>query len=248
MESLVPVAAQSPTHTVPLACPAPDAVPFAPSIPVNERFSSPAPTHTLVGLHAAAAPAEAVPTVPARRRPPAEQPAATASIVEPATHSVAPAALPDAPGWRPVERTEPASPVSKSPSELRRLAEALPSLPPAPVLPIIEEPPTSVIEAVPPVERSSVASELEPTRDAPSPLASPASEAASRLEASPLASSDPESNADGFAASSGRASSAPEESGIFVAAACQAVAPSLLVACRPQSLKPTHYACSPLAQ
>jgi len=35
-----------------------------------------------------------------------------------------------------------------------------------------------------------------------------------------------------------------EASGVFVAAACHPVEPSLLVACRPSSLRPIHYACS----
>ena len=329
-ESVIPpdaratAAAPMPSRTIPIArpdvapaiveMPAPEASPFVPSIPLSERFSSPAPAHTLIGLQPSVHPVEPAPTVPARRRLAAHHPVAAS----PALAAVpAPAAaadplmaaahepssprdaqhseLPEAPGWRPVERTEPASPNSKIPAELRRLSEAVPPLPPAPVVPAIEEPPPSVVESEPPprapaptlasaspeVERApapraatlrmespqaSAMSEAAPSMK--SPAAATLSEAAPSI-GSPVASLRPESIRSALAApvdsapdssppdSAPHASQAeapsdaapllPEDSGIFVAAACKAVAPSMLVACRPASLKPNHYACSRLA-
>lgn len=332
-EPRVTAAAPLPTRTIPIArpdaapaiveMPAPDAAPFMPSIPLSERFSSPAPAHTLIGLQPSVHPVEPAPTVPARRRPAAEHVTATspsltraaaqASVTnpmapaaqEPSSRHVAPAPttasqaaqhsdLPDAPGWRPVERTEPASPSSKLPAELRRLAEAVPPLPPAPVVPAIEEPPPSVVESEPPAPApaptlASASRDLDappPARPESlrmeSPQASAMSEAAPSMRSpqtsavsdaapsmdSPVASLRPESirsalttprdsAPDSSPPDSSRAPQAespsdaaplpPEDSGIFVAAACKAVAPSMLVACRPASLKPTHYACSRLA-
>ena len=287
-ESIAPPVA-APTHTIPIArpdavsvdMPAPHAAPFVPSLPLSERFSSPAPAHTLIGLQPSALPVEPVPTVPARRRPRAEPTEPTAAAAPspaalPASRAAHHSELPEAPGWRPVERTEPASPNSKMPAELKRLADAVPPLPPAPVLPTIEEPPSSVVDVEPPapaltLASASAESELAPHPGASSmqsPDAAAMSQAAPSMD-SPVASLRPESLRSALAAPlaaeapppssapdstpqasdtpSDRVGPVPEDSGIFVAAACQAVAPSMLVACRPASLKPNHYACSRLA-
>jgi hypothetical protein len=144
--------------------------------------------------------------------------------------------LPEANGWRPVERTEPASPRSKSPPEMQRLADTLPSLPPAPEVPVIEEPPPSVIIAAPP---------------APSPL--PPQNVATSAPAATQQSlsavdSEPPAPASSAEPASDRApeSALPyaEDSGVFAAAACHPVDRKQLVACRPVTVRPTAYACS----
>jgi len=210
-----------------VAAPAPAPTDVAPAHP--SQFSSPAPAHAQVSTHAPATAQEPLPTVPSRKRfstterfgpivsapvPSAPPPAAPRG---PETQLDTPSVLPDAPGWRPVERTEPASPRSKTPSDIRRLAETLPSLPPPGDVPVIDEPPPSAAGQAPP---------------ASSPESAPPDSARSELE-----SAAPPEPAD-----SGPLSA--EASGVFVAAACHPVEPSRLVPCRPSSLRPTHYACS----
>jgi HD-like signal output (HDOD) protein len=223
----------------------PPVPPEASSSTETERFSSPAPAHALVATQSDAVPREAIPTVPSRRRatPFAHTPSfAPRGEAEPAKPAVtAPAALsdsllPEAAGWRPVERTEPASRRSKSPSEIQRLADTLPSLPPAPDVPVIEEPPPSVAVPAPLMTspHPSLTTALsEPTRTSPS-LPPTESEASA-----PPPSSEPSSER-------GPQSALPyaEDSGLFAAAACHPVDRSQLVACRPVSARPTAYACS----
>jgi hypothetical protein len=186
-----------------------------------------------------------MPTVPSRRRatPFAHAPSfAPQDEARPQAPAVsAPSApadslLPDAEGWRPVERTEPASPRSKSPPEMQRLADTLPSLPPAPEVPVIEEPPPSVAVAASPVTLPhpphNVAA-AAPTASLPNlPLAEP-ERPAPPLSPEPSSDRAPES-----------ALPHAEDSGVFAAAACHPVDRKQLVACRPVSLRPTAYACS----
>jgi putative nucleotidyltransferase with HDIG domain len=189
-----------------VAAPAPAPTDIAPAHP--SPFSSPAPAHAQVSTQSFGASLEPMPSVSAyQRRPtvvggliaPATIPSAPPPVAAagPATQVDKPSVLPSAPGWRPVERTEPPSPRSRTPSEIQRLADTLPSLPPTPELPLIDELPSSVAE--PP------ASTPEPAESGPSSV---------------------------------------EASGVFVAVACHPVEPSRLVACRPSSLRPIHYACS----
>jgi putative nucleotidyltransferase with HDIG domain len=248
-EASLPVVSQ--TRTDPL-----------PPAPVIERFSTAAPAHTLVGLGMPAF-ADVLAVTPlaqlAAEVAAAPMPAMHAGPTPRAEHD---SVLPQATGWRPVERTE--RPISKSPAELRKLAEVLPSIPPAPELPKLEETPEpepamAVAPATMPPARAEAPEPPAPTRPdaAPRPIApltngvahEPAHTNGVVHEAAHLnghengaaPASSPESEPNG-------SDSAPrEESGIFIAAACKAVAPALLVACRPSSLKPKSYACSPMS-
>jgi hypothetical protein len=225
-----------------IAAPAP--VPPEASAP-SERFSSPAPAHALVATQSDTAPREAIPTVPSRRRatpfahapsfaPSGEAPPRAHAVTMPGAH--ADSMLPDATGWRPVERTEPASPRSKSPSEIQRLADTLPSLPPAPEVPVIEEPPPSVAVAARPATLPCPPPEVAVT----APTASLPNAAPVESEA-PAPASTPEPSSDRVPES---ALPYAEDSGVFAAAACHPVDRSRLVACRPVSARPTAYACS----
>jgi len=248
--SMVPTSEPPPPSSVAVAPPPPSMAAPAP-VPAEarpgaetERFSSPAPAHALVTMQSDAAPREAMPTVPSRRRAtpfahapsfapdgeaPPQAPAARAPIVP------ADSLLPHADGWRPVERTEPASPRSKSPSEMQRLADTLPSLPPAPEVPVIEEPPPSVALAASPATLhppQNVAT-AAPTASLPSlPLAEPER---------PAPASSPEPSSDRAPES---ALPYAEDSGVFAAAACHPVDRKQLVACRTVTVRPIAYACS----
>jgi putative nucleotidyltransferase with HDIG domain len=238
--SMMPASQEPPPPSVAVAppppsisAPAPAPTDIAPADP--EQFSSRAPAHAMVSM----SPREALPTVPSRKRHNLTEVGGFAAPAQPAPPPAVEAApetrahhhseLPEAPHWRPVERTEPASPRSKSPSEIRRLADTLPSVPPSPVVPVIDEPPPSVAEPAP---MASSPEASAPLTEVPAPPDS----APSEHEPSEPPASTPESAESGLASS--------ETSGVFVAAACHPVEPSRLVACRPSSLRPTHYACS----
>ncbi|HEX5098437.1 MAG TPA: hypothetical protein VFV94_03010, partial [Polyangiaceae bacterium] len=235
----------------PPSMPAPAPVPAEASAAANERFSSPAPAHALVAPQSDPVPREAIPTVPSRRRaapfahspsfaPPAGDqrpaPVVAAAPAPAAPATPADSVLPEAPGWRPVERTEPASPRSKSPAELQRLADTLPSLPPAPELPVIEEPPPSVAVVAPPATLALA----EPTMARGAPTATISIAAPPEPEA-PAPASSPEPSSERAPES---ALPFAEDSGVFAAAACHPVDRSQLVACRPVTVRPTAYACS----
>jgi len=248
--SMMPTSAEPPPPSSVAVAPPPPSIAAPAPVPAeakaaeDERFSSPAPAHALVAPHSDPAPREAIPTVPSRRRAtpfahapsfaPLREDARPAPVVAAPAAPAAPAdsMLPEANGWRPVERTEPASPRSKSPSELRRLADTLPSLPPAPEVPVIEEPPPSVAIAAPPV--TEPLPQLTMARGAPT------------ATLPTLAQPEPEAPASTPLPSSERApeSALPEDSGVFAAAACHPVDRSQLVACRPVTVRPTAYACS----
>jgi HD-like signal output (HDOD) protein len=192
------------------------------------------------------------------------------------------------PGWRPIERTEPALPLSRaaSSSELRRLAEALPSIPPnrpllsgavseysapahpAPEAPVTSAQPVTERPAFNPLPRSAtmplpdfvpapelVVAPAPKTMPAASELSLPAPTAASAQLAA--ASGEPAGAqvveapppAPVFCEAPPAAAESPEAPSAqvpaFAPVECVPVAPALLVACRPVSLKPTSYACSP---
>ena len=194
-------------------------------------------------------------------RPHAEAPAHDARP-EPRTDAAAESEL--APnGWRPVERTEPALPLSRrgESNDLRRLAEALPSIPPA-VEALVHPGHASVLAAAEPAE------EVEQRRPVTEPVPAPAPRTAP-LPAAPLAQPNvtlplngahagadavvmprhaPVPNVETLVSAAASCEPLPQPSlraPLFVPEACHAVAPGLLVACRPMSLRPRHYACSP---
>jgi putative nucleotidyltransferase with HDIG domain len=203
--------------------------------------------------------------------PPAEVPLAQAK-----TDIAAETDLPAANGWRPIERTEPAMPLSRKAdsSDLRRLAEALPSIPPVAdqivrthpvsVLASADQLPAHPITEVPPAPAAPKTATIPiPAPEAPRPVAAttpvgalPAVAAPSVVVApSVVAIHTTEPNGAHFTLTpnlevTGVASCEPEpapslRTPILVPETCAAVAPSLLVACRPASLRPRHYACSP---
>jgi putative nucleotidyltransferase with HDIG domain len=181
---------------------------------------------------------------------------------EPRTDAHAESELPAADGWRPVERTEPAMPLSRrGDKELRRLAEALPSIPPAveppahagaaSVLASAEAPATkSVTEVPPPFEPKTntvpIPAPEKPLAAAPtSPVAALAVDTLQDV-AGRLSQAAP--NVDVRLSEAASCEPMPQPSlpaPVFVPETCNAVAPTLLVACRPASLRPRHYACSP---
>jgi HD-like signal output (HDOD) protein len=201
------------------------------TVPAREPFM-PAPSALSDPEHSAAPPAPATASPPTELTPP--------TVVQ------SPSAQPDATGWRPVERTEPAlAPSPAPPTELRRLAETLPSIPPrsAPSLPA--RPPS--------VSPERAAANAE----APAPLRLVTETVSAAPPAAPVApDSGPVSSemAERASVSASIASELPsasehssEHAQSYIAATCNAVEPSLLVACRPSSIKPRHYACSPSA-
>ncbi|HTQ07765.1 MAG TPA: HDOD domain-containing protein [Polyangiaceae bacterium] len=249
----------------------------------------------------AATPFDAEPPTQVDSKPPTElaPPRRTDAL---AAREDAPKTRPDAhseppPGWRPIERTEPAMPASRGAdsSELRRLAEALPSIPPALDVPLQAsapseyaapartgtEPPRAPAEARTGTERPGAAPALHaatmplpafvPPPEAAAPAAPVTMPAANDVSAPAAAAPDltlasrqavsPEPEA--------APAPAPAEAPVPVPAYCEAppdpiavlappslqvpavpvvcnaVAPSLLVGCRPLSIKPKNYACSP---
>jgi putative nucleotidyltransferase with HDIG domain len=174
--------------------------------------------------------------------------------VEPKTDVAAESELPAADGWRPVERTEPALPLSRrgGSHELRRLAEALPSIPPAVASPVhatpasvmasAEHAPVATVTEVPPAPAFSKNGTL-PLR-APEPALPALAVAAPHFETRVALAP----NGDRAALGPGSCDPMPSPSlpaPLFMPETCNAVAPTLLVACRPASLRPRHFACSP---
>jgi HD-like signal output (HDOD) protein len=212
---------------------------------------------------------------------------------------------PAAGGWRPIERTEPALPAARGvdSSDLRRLADALPTIPPAidrplhgaalseysvpehaapmrtgteapgpersphtltlpfpafvpPAAPERKAPEAPAAEQIAPGPAAPAA--LPETHAAETPVAIPQTPvAATPVTLAPAAAMSPLAEdlsapavpmtppSEAFC----EAPPAPPSSlqaPAFVPAACNAVSPTLLVACRPASLKPTHHACSPM--
>jgi len=211
----------------------------APAAAVPARFEQPA-SRRYADLH------RADPTfvMPALTSRPDEEPSAPLHArPEPRTDAAAESELPPN-GWRPVERTEPALPLSRrgGSSELRRLAEALPSIPPA-------------------VERLVHLEQRRPTTErVPAPRTAPLPAAAPLNVTVPLASEPgdadavvvpphaPVPNVEALVSSAASCETLPQPSlraPLFVPEACNAVSPGLLVACRPNSLGPRRYACSP---
>ena len=260
----------------PESVPPAEPIPAPPSVPRNlsdlvsphnavahaSTPTAPVPARAAV---AAAASLSVVPETVQSAAPPAVEPG-------PPTRVDAPSELPDAPGWRPVERTEPALPTSKGPpTDLHRMVETLPTAPPVPAAspepaPPSEPPvhttvssPAAPLLSARPVESSAVVAapvvaETVPVAP-PEPLTPP--EPAAMAESSVEPSRTTESPAAPSRASEEVMTPLPSEASLdspatpslpspaFIAAACKAVPPTSLVACRPASLRPTHYACSP---
>ena len=166
-------------------------------------------------------------------------------------------------GWRPVERTEPALPLSRrgESSDLCRLAEALPSIPPA-VEALVHPGHVSMLAAAEPaehVEQRRPGTDPVPAparRTAPLPAAAaaapnvtvPLGAAHGDSDAVVVPRQAPVPNVEALVSSAASCEPLPQPSlraPLFVPEACHAVSPGLLVACRPMSLSPRHYACSP---
>jgi HD-like signal output (HDOD) protein len=197
---------------------------------------------------------------------PATSPAPLDARPEPKTDAAAESELPTH-GWRPVERTEPALPLSRraQSNDLRRLAEALPSIPPA-AEQLVQAGHASVPAAAAPAEPG------EPRRSVTEPVPAPAPAPALRTAPLPPAVAAqprvtlpfggephhadavvvppqaPVPDVEALVSVPASCEPLPETSSpapLFVPEACNAVSPGLLVACRPLSLRPRHYACSP---
>ncbi len=189
-------------------------------------------------------------------------PAAAPVRPEPRTDAAAESELPAADGWRPVERTEPALPLSRrGDNELRRLAEALPSIPPAveppahpaaaSVLASAEVPATKSVTEVPPPFAPKTNTVPIPALEQPLaavPASPVAALAVDSLQGVSGRLSQTAPNVDVRLSEAASCEPIPQPSlpaPVFVPETCNAVAPTLLVACRPASLRPRHYACSP---
>jgi HD-like signal output (HDOD) protein len=204
----------------------------------------------------------------------------------PRSHARAQAEEPN--GWRPIERTEPALPLSRGAdsSELRRLAEALPSIPPnrtvltaalseysapgaTPVathtetqgpsfhpafrsatIPFPDFVPSPELVAPPAPATVPVAAGVSlpvPTAASAQLAASPVASILSSRPVEPAVEAPP--SAPVFCEAPPLAAVPPAPPSVQVPALdpveCIPVAPALLVACRPVSLKPTNHACSP---
>jgi HD-like signal output (HDOD) protein len=213
--SRAPVSAVPPVAAVPTVPPVSAAPPTSAADPLPAVLS---PHYTRAATMRGLAPTDIPHGVVPHAGPPSPPPPppAPASM----THVEAKAEHSDADGWRPIERTEPALPLSRRESNgLRRLAEALPSIPPA-IEPPARVAPVSVLAS------NDVAAPIHGVTEVP--------RAAGRgaYVTMPDASCEP----------------LPEpslEAPMFVPETCNAVSPTLLVACRPASLKPRFYACSP---
>jgi HD-like signal output (HDOD) protein len=238
-------------HSVPASVPAPASMPAPASIPAMvPAVLSPHAGTSRASMPTAPVPARdftrglsAVPTLVHAAPPPAAEPARP-PVARP------PSMRPDT-GWRPVERTEPAMPLSRSgPTELRRLAESLPSIPPAAEPPAAAAIPTELPppEAAATIDAPAAASTHTEPVAAPPPIeAAPPAEAAPSVAAPSVEFSAESSemtptSSPGVSVTSEHAS---EFAQAMMFAACNPVEPSLLVACRPVSMRPRHFACSP---
>jgi len=283
--------------SVPTAVPGHGSVPKLSVVPNPAEYTN-APAPEAVPSFGAAEPPTHVdskpPTEAAPPRPTDASPLRDEAPVEEAPRSHARVQTEPPPGWRPIERTEPALPLSRGAdsSELRRLAEALPSLPPsrpfmsgavseysapehrAPDAPQAAAPVMTELPGAGPLRSPTLLfPDLLPA-PAPAPpiapqtlpvaqelsLPAPTAASAQLAAASPVApilSSRPVQpeaveappTAPVFCEAPPVAAAPPAPPSIQVPAfspvECIPVAPTLLVACRPHSLKPTNYACSP---
>ncbi len=250
--SVRPATSFSPLESTPPA--AASAAHGTPKAAVAGRFEQPVSMRYADRRHV-----DVTSVLPALTSRPEVEAAAHDARPEPRTDAAAESEL--APnGWRPVERTEPALPLSRrgESSDLRRLAEALPSIPPA-VEALVHPGHASVLAMAEPaehVEQRRPGTEPVPApRTAPLPAAVAAPPNTLPLGA-PHGDSDavvvprqaPVPDVEALVSSAASCEPLPQPSlraPLFVPETCHAVSPGLLVACRPMSLSPRHYACSP---
>ena len=208
---------------------------------VMSRFEQPASRRYADLRHA-----DPTSVMPALTSRPDEEPSAPLHArPEPRTDAAAESELPPN-GWRPVERTEPALPLSRrgGSSELRRLAEALPSIPPAAERLVDPEQRRPTTERVPAPRTAPLPAAAAAPPNVTVPLASEAGDA----DAVVVPPHAPVPNVEALVSSAASCEPLPQPSlraPLFVPEACNAVSPGLLVACRPTSLGPRRYACSP---